>query len=189
MRVTGGKFCSRRLAVPAGDAVRPTQDRVREALFSMLSDGVPGALFIDLFAGCGAVGLEALSRGARQVVWVERNNRHIKFLRRNLDLIAPGRGEIVCADVELWLKSGGRGRGADIVFADPPYRYALDQGFGVILTLLAECEVVAANGIFVAEMPSARAPEEVEGWEMFKERSYGRARIALYRRVPGSFQG
>ncbi len=183
MRVTGGEFCGRKLSVPPGDKVRPTQDRVREALFSILMNDVPGALFIDLFAGSGAVGLEALSRGADQVVWVEQNNRHVKVLHSNSELIAPGRGEIVCADVERWLKTGGRNRKADVVFADPPYRDAQDKGFSGILALLAEYGVVADEGIFVAEMPLVCDVEEVEGWELIKDRTYGHTRIAVYKRV------
>ena len=182
MRVTGGEFCGRKLSVPTGDKVRPTQDRVREALFSMLMNDVTGALFVDLFAGSGAVGLEALSRGADQVVWVEKNNRHIKVLKRNSEQIAPGKGEIVCADVVRWLKTGGRNRRADIVFADPPYRDAQDNGFGDILALMAQYGVVADNGIFVAEMPLECDADEVEGWELLKNRTYGHTRIAVYRR-------
>ena len=183
MRVTGGKFCGRKLSVPSGDKVRPTQDRVREALFSMLMHDVSGALFVDLFAGSGAVGLEALSRGADQVVWVEQNNRHVKVLRGNSELLAPGRGEIVCADVKRWLKTGGRGRGADVVFADPPYQDALDNGFGGILALLAENSVVVEGGFFVAEMPVACDAEEVDSWELMKVRTYGHTRLAVYKRV------
>ncbi len=148
----------------------------------MLMADLPGALFIDLFAGSGAVGLEALSRGAAQVVWVESNKRHIKVLRRNSDLIAPGRGEIVCADVEHWLKTGGRDRSADIVFADPPYQDAQNNGFREILVILAGYGVVAANGVFVAEIPLSCAVEDVEGWEMLKDRTYGDTRLAIYKR-------
>ena len=183
MRVTGGEFGGRKLSVPPGDKIRPTQDRVREALFSMLMNDIPGARFIDLFAGSGAVGLEALSRGAEQVVWVEKNSRHIRVLRRNSDLLASGRGEIVCSDVERWLKTGGRGRSADVVFADPPYRDARDKGFDEILKLLTENNVVAGNGLFVTEMPVACDVAEAEGWELLKNREYGHTRLAVYRRV------
>ncbi len=182
MRITGGEFCGRKLKVPAGDKVRPTQDRVREALFSMLMNHVRGSLFIDLYAGSGAVGLEAFSRGAVQVVWVEKSPQHIRLLRQNTEAIAPGCGEIVCAEVERWLKTAGCGRAADIVFADPPYSEARESGFTALLELAAANNVVAPGGFFVVEMPVARRTEEVEGWTVLRDREYGHTRLAVYRR-------
>src|SRR5574344_815854 len=94
MRISGGIWCGRRVKAPEGEAVRPTQDRVREALFSMLMDVVPEATFLDLFAGSGAVGLDALSRGARSATWVEKEPRHLKILEENRSALAPGTGEV-----------------------------------------------------------------------------------------------
>jgi len=182
MRVTGGEFCGRKLKVPSGDKVRPTQDRVREALFSILMNQISGANFIDLFAGSGAVGLEAYSRGADHVVWLEKNPRHIKLLRENVNVLTPDRGEIVCGEVERWLKTAGRGRAADIAFADPPYMEAKERGFTALLELAAENDVVAVGGIFVAEMPVERKADEVDGWELLRDREYGHTRLAVYRR-------
>jgi 16S rRNA (guanine966-N2)-methyltransferase len=84
MRISGGEWCGRKLKAPPGDKVRPTQDRVREAVFAMLVNVVPGASFLDLYAGSGAVGLEALSRGAGRVTWVEKDPRHVALLKENL---------------------------------------------------------------------------------------------------------
>ncbi|MDA3926645.1 MAG: 16S rRNA (guanine(966)-N(2))-methyltransferase RsmD [Kiritimatiellae bacterium] len=182
MRITGGEFCGRKLKVPAGDKVRPTQDRVREALFSILMKEIYGACFIDLYAGSGAVGLEAYSRGAEHVVWLEKNSRHLKVLRQNVDALAPERGEIVCGDVERWLKTAGQGRAADIAFADPPYREAKERGFTVLLELAAGNNVVAEGGIFVAELPVACKADEIDGWELLRDREYGHTRLAVYRR-------
>ena len=84
MRITGGKFCGRTIAVPNSGAIRPTQDRVREALFNIIRCELVGADFLDLFAGSGAIGLEALSRGARSVTFVEANRRHLAVLNENL---------------------------------------------------------------------------------------------------------
>jgi 16S rRNA (guanine(966)-N(2))-methyltransferase RsmD len=149
----------------------------------MLMSDVPASLFVDLYAGSGAVGLEALSRGAEHVVWVEKSTRHIRVLRSNAELIAPGRGEIICADIERWLKTGGLNRCADIVFADPPYADALKDGFGLVMGLLAENNVVAPDGVFVAEMPAKCDAEDIEGWVLNKDRLYGHTRLAIYRRV------
>jgi len=183
MRVTGGEFCGRKLSVPPGEKVRPTQDRVREALFSILMNVIKGSFFVDLFAGSGAVGLEALSRGAANVIWVENNNKHIRVLRRNAELLAPGRGEIAVSDVERWLKTAGRGRKADVVFADPPYVDACEKGFAYLMKLFGDNGVIAENGIFVAEMPFACKVENVDGWELLKERVYGHTRLAVYKRT------
>jgi len=182
MRITGGAFCRRKIKVPAGDKIRPTQDRVREALFSILLNRISGARFIDLYGGSGAVGLEAYSRGAEHVVWVEKSPRHAKLLRQNADLLVPGQGEVVCADVERWLKTAGSGRVADIAFADPPYLEAKDRGFSGIIGLVAENNVVAQGGLFIAEMPAGCKVDEVEGWELIRDKSYGHTRIAIYER-------
>ena len=179
-------MCGRTLKVPPGDKVRPTQDRVREALFSMLMAAVPDAVFIDLFAGSGAVGLEAFSRGARDVTWVEQDSRNVALIKENIAALVPGRGEVACCEVTRWLKGPGRGRQADVVFADPPYVKGTVQGFADIMRLLAENRVLRPDGIFVAEMPESSRPEEVEGWTLLRDRTYGHTRLAVYRLDEGT---
>ena len=181
MRISGGELGGRKLKVPAGDGVRPTQDRVREALFSMLMSVVPDASFLDLYAGSGAVGLEAFSRGARTVTWVEKDARHAALLRENLAALASGAGEVACCEVFRWLKGPGRGRAFDVVFADPPYEAALEQGFGELMELLVGQGVLRTRGFFVAEMPESKRAEEVPGWVLLRDRTYGHTRLAVYR--------
>ena len=188
MRITGGEFCGRRLKAPPGDAVRPTQDRVREALFSMLAAVVPSCAFLDLYAGSGAVGLEALSRGARRVTFVEQETRHAALLRGNLAALRA-EAEVVCCEVSRWLKGPGRGRLFDVVFADPPYALARAGGFGVLMGALAVHGVAGDRCFFVAEMPVDREAEAVEGWELLRDRTYGHTRLALYRRRASGEQG
>ena len=171
----------RKLKVPPGDAVRPTQDRVREALFSMLMNVVPDASFLDLYAGSGAVGLEAYSRGARTVAWVDKDARHVALLKENVAALAPGVGEIVCCEVTRWLKGPGRGRQVDVAFADPPYEAGREQGFADMMGLLSGNRVLRLGGIFVAEMPEAKHAEEVAGWTLLRDRTYGHTRLAVYR--------
>lgn len=122
MRVTGGILRGRRIMVP-GNLARPSQDRVREALFSVLGNAVEGAEFLDLFAGTGAVGLEAWSRGAGFVCWVESNRRVLSLLRSNLRLLCGDSSttQIVGADAARFLRKGLAKRRFDIIFADPPY--------------------------------------------------------------------
>jgi 16S rRNA (guanine966-N2)-methyltransferase len=181
MRISGGELGGRKLKVPPGDAVRPTQDRVREALFSMLMNVIPDAAFIDLFAGSGAVGLEAYSRGARTVTWVEKEPRHAALLRVNIEALIPGKGEVACCEVARWLKGPGRGRQADVAFADPPYEAGREQGFADMMGLLAENRVLRPGGIFVAEMHERRPADEVAGWTLLRDRTYGHTRLAVYK--------
>ncbi len=176
-------MCGRKIKVPAGQKVRPTQDRVREALFSMLVNVIGGSDFIDLFAGSGVVGLEALSRGARSVVCVEKDPRNIAVIRENAAVLAAGACETACCDVLRWLKSAGAGRQADVVFADPPYVEGRWPDFAEVMELLAGRKVLRPGGFFVAEMPDGSAVRELDGWALLRDRTYGHTRLALYRLV------
>jgi len=184
MRITGGIHCGRRLKTPPTRAVRPTQDRVREALFSMLAGVFPEPRFLDLFGGSGAVGLDALSRGAIEVVWVEADRRNCQILGENLAALGATNGRVVCADAWRWVKGAGRGLRADVVFADPPYADAQAVGFAGLMADLKDGEVLRAGGWFIAEQPVRLKAGEIEGWELLRDREYGHSRLAVYRRTP-----
>ena len=181
MRITSGEFRGRAITAPPGEDVRPTQDRVREALFSMLGECVRGAVFLDLFAGTGAVGLEAVSRGAAKAVFVESAPRSVACISANVERAGAGpRCETHRADALAWLASCSLT--ADIAFADPPYALG-DQGVYVeVMRLVAERGVVPTGGIFVAEMASRRACDDSLVWELLRDRVYGQSRLAVYRR-------
>ena len=184
MRITGGEFGGRNLKVPRTDAIRPTQDRVREALFDIIRCELGGADFLDLFAGCGAVGLEALSRGAAHVTFVEQNRRHLAALRENVGScrVRPAAAEVVAADAYRWIASYA-GPGFAIGFADPPYALGEERGYASVLATLAERGVVRPDGLFVAEMTAVQKAEETPGWELLRDRVYGKTRICIWRRV------
>ena len=187
MRITGGEFGGRNLKVPKSDAIRPTQDRVREALFNMIQFEVPGSDFLDLFAGSGAVGIEALSRGAKSATFVESNRRHMPVLLENLRLVSPAGGpqlnfSTVLADVYRWIASYS-GPGFSIVFADPPYALGEDRGYASVLATLAERGVVRPGGLFIAEMTAVQKAEETPLWELVRDRTYGKTRLCLWRRL------
>ena len=118
MRVIGGEFRSRRLQSLPGADVRPTPDRMRQTLFDILSPEITGAVFVDAYAGTGAVGIEALSRGARHVIFIEKSREAVDLIRSNLEsLKAESRARIIQGSASLYLDK----LDADIVFLDPPY--------------------------------------------------------------------
>lgn len=187
MRVAGGEFCGLTLKTPRTGELRPTQDRVREALFSILSPEIPGADFLDLFAGSGAVGIEAMSRGAASATFVERDRRHLAVLSENLAATVGrnGRGasaRTIAADVYSWV-AGYSGPGFSIAFADPPYALGEERGYARLLSVIASRGVVRPGGIFIAEMTASQRPEEPQGWEILRDRRYGKTRICVWRRV------
>ena len=184
MRVTGGEFGGRNLKVPKSDAIRPTQDRVREALFNILAPEMAGADFLDLFAGSGAVGLEAISRGAKSATFVEANRRHAEVLRENLDgcRVQSAVAEVVTADCYRWISSYA-GPGFTIGFADPPYALGEEKGYAAVLATLAARGVIRENGLFVAEMTAVQKAEETPGWDLLRDRTYGKTRLCVWRRL------
>ena len=183
MRITGGELGGRNIVVPKSDAIRPTQDRVREALFSMLQCEMPGAMFLDLFAGTGAVGLEALSRGATRATFVEMNAKHLEILRKNVETFGKSSvSDVVRGDAYKYI-SAYRGEGFDIAFADPPYALGEERGYESVLQTLAERGVVKPGGLFVAEMTAVQHTGDLSGWEMLRDRTYGKTRICLWRRI------
>ena len=196
MRITGGEFGGRNLKVPKSDAIRPTQDRVREALFNIIQFEVAGSEFLDLFAGSGAVGLEALSRGAKSVTFVERERRHLAVLKENLESLGSSRVEtgaarpmatlndttVVAADAYRWIERYA-GPGFTIGFADPPYALGEEKGYASVLATLAERGVIRPDGLFIAEMTAVQKAEETPGWELVRDRTYGKTRLCIWRRV------
>lgn len=122
LRIVAGEFGGRRISVPPGSRIRPTREMVREAWFNALTGLVPGARALDLFAGSGALGIEALSRGARSVVFVESDRRSAAVLRTNLRRLGiAGRGRLVRGGVEDFLAGLDPSDRFDLAFADPPY--------------------------------------------------------------------
>lgn len=189
MRVTGGRFGGLLLSVPKTDALRPTQDRVREALFSMLQGEMSGAAFLDLFAGSGAVGLEALSRGAASVTFVEQDARHLTTVRSNvaaLERSPSANGHLACetvrADVYRWLATYA-GAGFTVGFADPPYALGEERGYANVLATLAARGVIRPGGLFIAEMTAVQRTEETPGWTLVRDRTYGKSRLCIWRRT------
>jgi 16S rRNA (guanine966-N2)-methyltransferase len=184
VRITGGEFGGLNLRVPKDDRIRPTQDRVREALFSMLQCEIPGCDFLDLFAGTGSAGLEALSRGAKSATFVETDAKHLAVLQANVRFCLKGEraaaATVVRADVYRWISSYS-GPGFSVVFADPPYALGEDRGYAGVLADMAKRAVVRPGGIFIAEMTAGQKAEEIPRWELIRDRTYGKTRLAIWR--------
>jgi 16S rRNA (guanine966-N2)-methyltransferase len=175
MRVIAGRYGGRRLKAPPGQATRPTADRVREALFSILGDRVTDSRVLDLFAGAGTLGIEALSRGAAGATFVDSAPRAIAALRANLEAL-EAQAEVVRADALRWLRAASSGaRQYDLVFLDPPYRRAADLG-EELSDLLPP--VLAAGALVVAES-DRRAPLELK-ITATDERRYGDTLIRIH---------
>jgi 16S rRNA (guanine966-N2)-methyltransferase len=152
MRVIAGSFRSRTLQAPAGLATRPTSDRLRETLFNILSPRIEGARFLDLHAGSGAVGIEALSRGAIDVVFVERASAALKVLRANLARLGLTQGfRIVSGSAAGFLRNPSTNNPFDLVFLDPPYDAA--EEYAAVLGSLGgpAAGVLAEGAIVIAE--------------------------------------
>jgi 16S rRNA (guanine966-N2)-methyltransferase len=175
MRVIAGQYGGRRLQAPPGAATRPTADRVREALFSILGARVTEARVLDLFAGAGTLGLEALSRGASHATFVDSAPRALTALRANLAALGAD-AEVVRADALRWLRAASPGaRQYDLVFLDPPYRRAAELGASLSELLPA---VLAPGALVVAES-DRRAPLELT-IEATDERRYGDTLIRIH---------
>lgn len=180
VRIISGKWRGRKIPVPARAELRPSGDRVRETLFNWLQWELAGARCLDLFAGTGALGLEAASRGAARVVLVERDHLLIEHLR-GLARDWPG-GEVlepVHSDVLRWLE---RAAGPfDVVFIDPPFDRELEQP---VLDTLAGSELLSPGACIYVEQALRSAPLELPaGWQLRREKRAGEVRMSLLARV------
>ena len=167
MRVVAGSARGRRLRTPEGVGTRPTSDRVREAVFNALFSrgGLDGATIVDLFAGSGALGIEALSRGAAHCWFVETDREASRVIVENLEVLGfADRATVLCRDVDAALED--LPEAVDVVFADPPYAFD-----GWVALLGAVGPRLSEEGLVVAE--SDRSVPVPDGWEKLRERAYG----------------
>jgi 16S rRNA (guanine966-N2)-methyltransferase len=178
VRIIGGAWRSRRLAFPASDGLRPTPDRVRETVFNWLAPHLPGAACLDLFAGSGAFGFEALSRAAARAVLVEKRQEVVAALRHNREQLKAEHADIVHADAADFLR--GPAAAFDVVFLDPPYASGL----------LAPCiELLEARGwlqpdaFIYLEAPHGETPTLPATWQLVRSKTAGQVGYHLVRRT------
>lgn len=181
MRIIGGQWRGRQLATPTGRHVRPTADRVRESLFNILGQNLTGRSFLDLFAGTGAVALEAASRGASPVVAVESNRTAAQLAARNIRDCGAA-VELVGYDAARFLNQSQEARRSfDLVFVDPPYRFWEEPEAGRLLE--AVTKILAPVGTLTVEHASGREPPASPGLAIFDRRRYGDTGLAFYHAI------
>jgi 16S rRNA (guanine966-N2)-methyltransferase len=179
MRIIAGKFRGRRLLAPRGQAIRPTGERAREALFDILEHGNPpvrGARFLDLFCGTGAVGLEACSRGAAEVVLVEHDRGALQVAEANVARLgAPASVRLLGRDASLL---GPAPHPFDLIFLDPPYRSGLA---GATLDALSRGAWLAADARVIVELGATEDLDLPAAYTLERERCYGSAKFLFLR--------
>lgn len=187
MRIIAGRAGGIVIKAPPADA-RPTSDRVREAVFSMLGEACENARVLDLFAGSGALGIEALSRGADEAVFVEQQRNAVAVIEDNLRKAKLECGRVIKADVFAALRRlADAGEKFDLIFADPPYaKKPGDEDFGAkLLTDSSLAALLRTEGIFVLEtMMTKHAPRAIAGWRILRDRDYGSTRVLIMQPNP-----
>lgn len=189
MRITGGQARGILLTLPKGDAVRPATDAMRQAVFSSLAARVSGARFLDLFAGSGAYGLEALSRGAISGVFVEKNARAAACIHRNIEAVCKSLGrdtaglDVITADASN--APGGYGPPPDLVFIDPPYD-VIEQMAPRLFERLGKLLVEKPEALVVFEMPGEMTLLPL-GWTCVRRLGKGARQptACVFRRMQG----
>ena len=179
MRVITGKARGVSLKTPEGMLTRPTADRVKEALFSIINFDLPGAQVLDLFGGTGQLGIEALSRGAQSAVFVDMREDACKLIRENLKRTKlDSQGRVVRSDYQEYLKRCREQY--SIIFLDPPYAEVFLE---TALKCITEIDILQSGGIIVAERPLGKElPWEFEGFSRSKDYKYGKTLLTIYRK-------
>lgn len=172
IRIIGGNWRGSRLAVPVVDGLRPTPDRVRETLFNWLQPDVTGADCLDLFAGSGALGFEAASRGARHVTLVERDAAQARLLAQQADTLGAENIDTVAAEALAWLRQSTAR--FDIIFIDPPYDSDLAAA---ALTIIASRAMLRTGGLVYVELGKQQTPPA--GWRLHKQTRAGQVQACL----------
>ncbi|QAT42808.1 16S rRNA (guanine(966)-N(2))-methyltransferase RsmD [Aminipila luticellarii] len=177
MRIIAGDLKGRRLASPKDERVRPTSDKVKEAVFSMIFDSCYDKTVIDLFAGTGNLGIEAISRGARHCYFGDKSKESLALIRENVNACGvQDKSTIIAGDYELVLKRVPQK--AQVIFLDPPYRDGLMIS---CMELIRDLDLLAEGGYIVAEHSFLeKLPENIGSYQRIKEKRYGKIAVSIY---------
>lgn len=179
VRVISGSARGLKLNTPGDDRVRPTTDRVKESMFNIVQDWVYDSQVLDLFAGSGALGIEALSRGASQAVFCDNSLDSIKIIKSNTEKArVVDRSQIISGDFKRCLRDmEAENQSFDMIFVDPPYYKGL---FEEVLDTIRSCKILKKDGIVIVEHDAKRPIGQVEGLEVYKEKKYGITMLTFY---------
>lgn len=177
MRIIAGELKGRKIEAPKGDNVRPTSDKVKEAIFSMLTNSIYDEVVIDVFAGTGNLGLEAISRGAKHCYFGDKSRESLSFIKNNIKHCkVEDRATIIAGDYTSVLKKVPVQAG--VILLDPPY---LDGLMVSCIELISELDLLHEDGIIVAEHSlMEKLPEEIGKYSLIKERRYGKIAVSIY---------
>ena len=179
VRVISGSARGLKLNTPGDDRVRPTTDRVKESMFNIVQDWVYDSQVLDLFAGSGALGIEALSRGASQAVFCDNSLDSIKIIKSNIEKArVVDRSQMVSGDFKRCLRDmEAKNQSFDMIFVDPPYYEGL---FEEVLDTIRSCKILKKDGIVIVEHDAKKPIGQVEGLEVYKEKKYGITMLTFY---------
>lgn len=184
LRIIGGKLKGKLIKVPHGNRIRPTSDKVRESLFNILdTDVITDSRFLDLFAGSGAVGIEALSRGAQFATFVESDIKHLRILRENLNTCnLHKKVDVLSGDVYSIIESiSFKARSYDVIFADPPYN---NTNLDILLQKIIINVNITPYGILAIEHSSKDfLPRTVNEFNKYRDYKYGDTTLSIYRKI------
>lgn len=174
MIITAGKYKGRKLKIPKGDTVRSSTALLKESLFNIIQEDIPDAIFLDIFAGSGSVGIEALSRGAKHAYFIEKNRLNCSVIRNNLKLVkAEENSKVINMPAEKFLKKNTLNESCDIIFFDPPYEMATPEFIQNLLNDMVENNLLKNDGLIIVEFPANDSAEQfnIEPLEFIKEKN------------------
>ena len=179
LRIIAGLWRGRKLSFPDVDGLRPTGDRIRETLFNWLAPEIQGARCLDLFAGSGALGIEALSRGASESLMIERDPKAAAQLKRNLDLLTAAHGRVANEDALSVLKKGNQDEPYHIVFVDPPFQLNLSQA---VINALEAGNWLANDATIYMESGRDQSYHTPINWQLHRDKNAGAVSYRLFYR-------
>lgn len=180
MRVITGSARGRRLMTPENNDIRPTTDNVKEALFNIIQFDIEGRRVLDLFAGTGQLGIECLSRGAAECVFIDENSTAVKIVKANLKACGLN-GTVLQTDALSFLRSAGK---FDLILIDPPYASPM---YDEVLKIINSVDILSDSGIIICEASRERElPEMTEPYKKMREYRYGKVKLCKYVKLPQS---
>jgi len=183
MIVTSGKYKGRKLKIPKGDTVRSSTALLKESLFNIIQNDISNSIFLDIFAGSGSVGIEALSKNAKFAYFIEKNKLNCSVIKDNLKLLKiEDSSQVINLPVEKFLNNNRSGQLSDIIFLDPPYDTAKPEYIQNIFNQIIQNNFLNDNGLIILEFPAYESAEQfnIDSLEFVKEKKYGQSGLGFW---------